>query len=59
MFSHLRTLVLLAALALLVPPLARPAAAWHPPPRAMPGDTVSLGFACTGVFPGPGAPNAR
>lgn len=42
-----------------VPPLARPAAAWHPPPRAMPGDTVSLGFACTGVFPGPGAPNAR
>ena len=42
-----------------VPPLARPASQWHPPPRGLPQDTVSLGFACTGVFPGPGAPNGR
>ena len=39
-------------------PLAAPAAGWHPPPRALPFDGVSLGFACTGVFPGPGAPSA-
>ena len=42
-----------------VRPLSRPAAEWHPPPRRLPQDTVSLGSACTGVFPGPGAPNAR
>jgi len=42
-----------------VAPLARPASAWHPPPRRLAQDTVSLGFACTGVFPGPGAPNGR
>ena len=42
-----------------VAPLARPATEWHPPPRRLAQDTVSLGFACTGVFPGPGAPNAR
>ena len=42
-----------------VAPLGRPVAGWHPPPRALPGDTVTLGFACTGVFPGPGAPNGR
>ena len=35
------------------------AADWHPAPRALPFDTVSLGFACTGVFPGPGAPPPR
>jgi len=39
-----------------VPPLAGPPAAWHPPPRALPRDTVALGFSCAGVFPGPGAP---
>jgi len=39
-----------------VPALARPAAEWHPPPRALPQDTVALGFSCAGVFPGPGAP---
>ena len=42
-----------------VHPLARPASEWHAPPRGLPQDTVSLGFACTGVFPGPGAPNGR
>jgi hypothetical protein len=42
-----------------VAPLARPAAEWHPPPRRLAQDTVSLGFACTGVFPEPAAPNAR
>ncbi|MFL5560006.1 MAG: glycosyltransferase family 39 protein [Gemmatimonadaceae bacterium] len=39
-----------------IAPLARPAVAWHPPPRALPQDTVPLGFACDGVFPGPGVP---
>lgn len=39
-----------------VAPRSGPPAAWHPPPRGLPFDTVSLGFACTGVFPGPGAP---
>lgn len=39
--------------------LARPAAEWHPGPRGFAQDTVSLGFACTGVFPGPGSPNGR
>ena len=42
-----------------VPALARPPAAWHPPPRRLPMDTVALGFSCTGVFPGPGAPNVK
>jgi hypothetical protein len=37
-----------------VTPLDRPAERWHPPRRTLPFDTVSLGFACTGVFPGPG-----
>ena len=36
-----------------------PPQTWHPPPRALPFDTVSLGFACTGVFPGPGAPTRQ
>ena len=39
-----------------IPALTRPAADWHPPPRALPQDTVALGFSCAGVFPGPGAP---
>ena len=34
---------------------SRPAAAdralWHPPPRRLPADTVSLGHSCMGVFP--------
>ena len=42
-----------------VPPLTRPAARWHPPPRRLPVDTVASGMSCTGVFPGPGAPNDR
>ena len=39
-----------------VAPLPPPSARWHPAPRGLPLDTVSLGFACTGVFPGPGVP---
>ena len=42
-----------------VAPLPRAATEWHPQPRRLAQDTVSLGFACTGVFPGPGAPNGR
>lgn len=41
-----------------VPALTRPAARWHPPPRALPRDSVALGFSCTGIFPGPGSPRA-
>jgi hypothetical protein len=37
-------------------PRAGPPERWHPMPRGLPFDTVSLGFACTGVFPGPGGP---
>jgi hypothetical protein len=37
----------------LVPPLTRDPTSWHPPPRQLPADTVSLGFSCAGVFPLP------
>ena len=36
----------------LVQPLRRDPAAWHPPPRAQPLDTVGLGFSCRGIFSG-------
>jgi hypothetical protein len=35
----------------LLRPLRADAATWHPPPRTLPSDTVSLGFSCMGVFP--------
>ena len=35
-----------------VQPLRRDPATWHPPPRALPLDTVRLGFSCRGIFSG-------
>ena len=35
-----------------VQPLGRDPATWHPPPRALPFDTVGLGFSCRGIFSG-------
>ena len=35
-----------------VQPLRRDPATWHPPPRALPVDTVGLGFSCRGIFSG-------
>ncbi|NUQ22006.1 MAG: hypothetical protein HOQ09_13740 [Gemmatimonadaceae bacterium] len=34
-----------------------PPSAWHPPPRRLASaDTITLGWSCMGVFPGPGIP---
>ena len=34
-----------------IPPLRGPPASWHPPPRALPQDTVPLGASCAGIYP--------
>jgi hypothetical protein len=39
----------------IVRPLPNASAASHPPPRALPQDTVPLGFSCAGIFPPVGA----
>jgi hypothetical protein len=42
-----------------VPPLRGPPSAWHPPPRALPQDTVPLGMSCAGIYPAWGASRKR
>lgn len=42
-----------------VPPLRGPPASWHPPPRALPRDTVPLGMSCAGIYPAWGASRQR
>ena len=37
----------------IVNPMRGDRAAWHPERRALPGDTVALGFSCAGIFSAP------
>jgi hypothetical protein len=42
-----------------VKPLPGPPSRWHPPPRALPQDTVPLGASCTGIYPAWGPSRSR